>query len=130
MPRTFGDSVIHSSHFDYAVKFDCPLPCVSESPPNEIDTEIGKVIAQRLVEDGATLQIGVGNIPDAVLSSLSHHKDLGVHSEMLSDGMVDLVEKGSITNRQKSEHRGRLIGSLAVGSKKLYDFMHNNPSIG
>ncbi|XP_043275809.1 4-hydroxybutyrate coenzyme A transferase-like isoform X2 [Venturia canescens] len=129
MPRTFGESVIHSSHFDYAVKFDCPLPCVSESPLNEIEAEIGKIIAQRLVEDGATLQIGVGNIPDAVLCSLSNHKDLGIHSEMLSDGMVDLVEKGSITNRRKSRHRGRFVCSLAVGSKKLYDFMHVNPSI-
>ena len=130
MPRSFGDSIIHSSHFDYAVKFNCPLPCVTDAMPNEIEVEIGKTIAQRLVEDGATLQIGAGNIPDALMCSLANHKDLGIHSEMLSDGIVDLVEIGAVTNRQKSRHRGRIVSSLAVGSKKLYDFIHNNPSIG
>lgn len=130
MPRSFGDSVIHSSHIDYAVKFNCPLPCVTGQPLNEIEIEIGKIVAQRLVEDGATLQLGLGNIPDAILSSLANHKNLGVHTEIISDEMVELVKNGNITNKYKPRHRGRIVASLAIGTKKLYDFIHNNPALG
>lgn len=130
MPRSFGDSVIHSSHIDYAVKFNCPLPCVSGLPLNELEMEIGKIVAQRLVEDRATIQLSLGNIPDAILGSLNNHKDLGVHSEMLSEGMVELVKQGVITNKFKNRHRGRIVASLAIGTKKLYDFIHNNPALG
>lgn len=130
MPRTFGDTVIHSSHFDWAVRYDCPLSCVICPPPNELETEIGKIIAQRLIEDGATLQLGIGNIPDAVLCALVNHKDLGIHSEILCDAMVDLVEHGNITNKCKIKHRGRMIGSFGIGTKRLYDFLHNNPFVG
>ncbi|XP_051162942.1 4-hydroxybutyrate coenzyme A transferase-like [Leptopilina boulardi] len=130
MPRSFGDSVIHSSHIDWAVKHDCPLPCVHPGePPNEIEIEIGKKIAQVLIEDGSTIQMGIGNIPEAVSCHLSYHKDLGIHSEILGDGMVDLVEKGAITNQLKTKHRGRMIGSFAIGTKKVYDFIHNNPFV-
>ncbi|XP_014485132.1 PREDICTED: 4-hydroxybutyrate coenzyme A transferase-like [Dinoponera quadriceps] len=129
MPRTHGDTVIHSSHFDLAVKYDCPLPSVASTQPNELEYEIGKLIAQRLIDDGATLQLGIGKIPDAVLHALSYHKDLGVHSEVLGDAMVDLVEEGVITNRNKKKHRGRMVGSMAVGTKKLYDFLHANPFV-
>ncbi|RLU20952.1 hypothetical protein DMN91_007567 [Ooceraea biroi] len=129
MPRSFGDTVIHSSHFDWAVRYDCPLPSVACTPPNDLEQEIGKIIAQRLIEDGATLQLGIGNIPDAVLCALVNHKDLGIHSDVLCDAMVDLVERGNITNRCKIKHRGRMIGSMAIGTKRLYDFLHNNPFV-
>lgn len=130
MPRSFGDSVIHSSHIDWAVKYDCPLPCVYAGPPNELEVEIGKKIASYLVEDGATIQMGIGNIPEAVMCNLHTHSNLGVHSEILSDGMVDLVEKSVVTNKMKTKHKGRIIGSFAIGTKKLYDFIHNNPFVG
>ncbi|KAL2730852.1 4-hydroxybutyrate coenzyme A transferase-like [Vespula squamosa] len=129
MPRSFGDTVIHSSHIDWAVKYDCPLPCVASTQPNDIELEIGKFIATRLVEDGATLQLGIGNIPDAVLCALVNHKDLGIHSEIIGDTIVDLVERGIITNKNKIKHRGRLVGSLGIGTKRLYDFLHNNPFV-
>ncbi|XP_003699616.1 succinyl-CoA:acetate/propanoyl-CoA:succinate CoA transferase [Megachile rotundata] len=129
MPRSFGESVIHSSHIDWAVKYNCPLPCVASTEPNEIEQEIGKLIATRLVEDGATLQLGIGNIPDAVLCNLGNHKDLGVHSEILGDTMVDLAERGNISNRMKTKHRGRMVSSLAIGTKRVYDFLHNNPFV-
>lgn len=130
MPRSFGDSVIHTSHIDWAVKYNCPLPCVASTPPNEIEQEIGKIIATRLVTDGATLQLGIGNIPDAVLCSLGNHKDLGVHTEIFGDTMVDLAERGNISNRMKIKHRGRMVASLAIGTKRVYDFLHNNPFVG
>lgn len=130
MPRSFGDTLVHSSHFDWAVRYDCPLPSIACPPPNSLEHEIGKIIAQRLIEDGATLQLGIGCIPDAVLSALVHHKDLGVHSEIICDAMVDLVHQGNITNKCKTKHRGRIVSSFAIGTKKLYDFLHNNPIIG
>ncbi|XP_018044333.1 PREDICTED: 4-hydroxybutyrate coenzyme A transferase-like [Atta colombica] len=129
MPRTYGDTVIHSSHFDWAVRCDCPLPCVICPAPNDIEQEIGKIIAQKLIENGATLQPGIGCIPNAVLYALTHHKDLGLHSENISDAVVDLVQQGVITNTCKTKHRGRIVTSFAIGSKKLYDFLHNNPVI-
>lgn len=130
MPRSYGDTLVHSSHFDWAVRYDCPLPCITCPPPNGLEQEIGKIIAQRLIEDGATLQLGIGCIPDAVLSGLVHHKDLGIHSEIICDAMVDLVHHGNITNKCKTKHRGRIVSSFAIGTKKLYDFLHSNPVIG
>lgn len=130
MPRSLGDTVVHFSHIDWAVKYNCPLPCVASTPPNEIEQEIGKIIAQRLIEDGATLQLGIGNIPDAVLCALSSHKDLGVHTEIIGDTMVDLAERGNISNRFKIKHKGRMVGSFAIGTKRVYDFLHNNPFVG
>jgi len=130
MPRSLGDTVIHSSHFDWAVRHDCPLPAVPCITPNEIEQEIGKIIAQQLIEDGATLQVGVGNIPDAVLCALVNHKDLGIHSDILCDTMVDLVEHGSITNKLKLKHKGRMTATMAIGTKRLYDFLNNNPFVG
>lgn len=130
MPRTFGDAIIHESHLDFAVEHHQPLPVHPVKPPSKAEQQIGKFIAENLVVDGATLQMGIGSIPDAVLSLLHNHKDLGIHSEMFSDGVVDLVNKGCITNNQKTMHRGRIVGSFCVGSEKLYDFMHNNPFIG
>ncbi|XP_011871694.1 PREDICTED: uncharacterized protein LOC105564140 isoform X1 [Vollenhovia emeryi] len=129
MPRTFGDALIHESHLDFAVEHHQPLPVHPVKAPSKAEQLIGKHIAENLVVDGATLQLGIGSIPDAVLSLLGNHKDLGIHSEMFSDGVVDLVNKGCITNNQKTMHRGRIVGSFCVGSEKLYDFMDNNPFI-
>uniref|UniRef100_T1GH60 Uncharacterized protein n=1 Tax=Megaselia scalaris TaxID=36166 RepID=T1GH60_MEGSC len=129
MPRTFGDSIIHSSHFDYAIEIDSPMPSHGGKPPNEIETKIGQLIAENLIEDGATLQMGIGNIPDAVLTALHDHKNLGIHSEMFANGVVDLVEKGCVTNSEKTFHKGRIVGSFFIGDQKLYDFVNNNPFI-
>lgn len=130
LPRTFGDAIIHKSHIDYAVMADKHLPSHGGAPPSKEEQQIGKNIAENLVEDGATLQLGIGSIPDAVLSSLKNHKDLGIHSEMFADGVVDLFNEGCITNAKKSMHTGRIVGSFCVGTNKLYEFMDDNPFIG
>ncbi|KAF7271656.1 hypothetical protein GWI33_015505 [Rhynchophorus ferrugineus] len=129
LPRTFGDGIIHISHIDYAVKVDTPLPAHGGKPPSEVETLIGKNIAENLVEDGATLQMGIGSIPDAVLSALTNHKDLGIHSEMFAGGVIDLVNRGCITNNRKKIHKGRIVGSFLIGTQALYDFVDNNPFI-
>lgn len=130
MPRTFGDAIIHQSHFDYVVNIDTPLPQHGGKGSSEVETKIGQLIAENLVDDGATLQMGIGNIPDAVLSALHNHKDLGIHSEMFADGVVDLVKNGCVTNNKKIIHKGRIVGSFLIGTQKLYDFVDNNPFIG
>lgn len=129
MPRTFGDGTIHQSHFDAAVHVNDPLPDHPNRKMTPQEEAIGKWIAENLVDDGATLQMGIGNIPDAVLAKLHNHKDLGIHSEMFASGVVDLVAKGCVTNNMKKIHRGRIVGSFLVGSKQLYDFVDNNPFI-
>ncbi|CAL7937987.1 unnamed protein product [Xylocopa violacea] len=129
MPRTFGDALIHASHLDFAVEHHVPLPVHPVKAPSKEEQQIGKYIAENLVVDGATMQMGIGSIPDAVLSLLGNHKNLGIHSEMFSDGVVELVKKGCITNNCKTRHRGRIVGSFCTGSEKLYEFMHNNPFI-
>lgn len=129
LPRTFGDGIIHISHIDYAVKVDTPLPTHGGKPPTEIEAKIGKNIAENLVDDGATLQMGIGSIPDAVLAGLTNHKDLGIHSEMFAGGVIDLVNRGCVTNSRKSIHRGRIVGSFLIGTQDLYDFVDNNPFI-
>lgn len=129
MPRTFGDAIIHEGHFDYAVNVDTPLSTHPNRKMSPQEEAIGKWIAENLVEDGATLQMGIGNIPDAVLAQLHNHKDLGIHSEMFAGGVVDLVKKGCVTNDKKVIHRGRIVGSFLVGTKELYDFVDNNPFI-
>lgn len=129
MPRTFGDAIIHVSHIDYAVNDDTQLPDHGRRPPTPEETNIGRLIGENLVEDGATLQMGIGSIPDAVLSALKGHKDLGIHSEMFSVGIIDLVRRGCVTNNKKKMHRGRIVGSFLVGDRDLYDFVDNNPFI-
>lgn len=129
MPRTFGDSIIHQSHFDFAAHIDEPLPSHGGRGQTAQETKIGELIAENLVDDGATLQMGIGNIPDAVLNALHNHKDLGIHSEMFADGVVDLVKNGCVTNAKKTIHKGRIVGSFLIGTKKLYDFVDNNPFI-
>lgn len=128
MPRTHGDGLIHISHIDSAVVVDDPLP---EFPPGEItesEAAIGRYCAE-LIEDGATLQMGIGAIPNAVLAALTSHRDLGVHTEMFSDGAVDLIEKGVITNEKKRVHPGKMVSAFAMGTRRLYDFIDDNPQV-
>lgn len=129
MPRTFGDALVHKSHIDYAICHDNPLPTHGGGEPTKEEKAIGKNIADNLVDNGATLQLGIGSIPDATLNLLKNHKDLGIHSEMFADGVVDLFNAGCITNSKKTIHTGRIVGSFCVGTNKLYDFMDNNPFI-
>ncbi|MCS7027666.1 MAG: 4-hydroxybutyrate CoA-transferase [Bacteroidia bacterium] len=128
MPRTFGDGVIHHSRIHFGVEVNEPLITHQPAEPNEIEQKIGEHIAN-LVEDGATLQMGIGAIPNAVLKSLIHHKGLGVHTEMFSDGIIDLVERGVITGEHKVTHRNKIVAGFALGSQRLLDFIHDNPSI-
>jgi acyl-CoA hydrolase len=129
MPRTLGDGIVHVGEFDAMV--DGPQELV-ELPPDtssEIAMRIGTNCAQ-LVENGATIQMGIGSIPNAVLASLASHKELGVHTEMFSDGLIPLIETGVITNQHKRKHRGRTVTAFVMGSRKLYDFVDDNPSVG
>ncbi|KAJ8709590.1 hypothetical protein PYW08_009594 [Mythimna loreyi] len=130
MPRTFGDAIIHESHIDMAVEENMPLSEHGAAPGlGAAEEQIGKLIGQNLVEDGATLQMGIGNIPDAVLTCLKDHKDLGIHSEMFSIGVIELVKRGCITNSRKKLNRGRMVGSFLIGNKELYNYVHDNPFI-
>ncbi|MGE4549604.1 MAG: acetyl-CoA hydrolase/transferase family protein [Intestinibacillus sp.] len=128
MPRTMGDSFIHVSQITYAVEASTPLPELGGGTIGEVEEAIGRNCAS-LIEDGSTLQLGIGSIPDAVLKFLDDKKDLGIHSEMFSDGVVDLYEKGVITGAQKSHNKGKMVAAFLMGSKKLYDFVDNNPDV-
>jgi len=129
MPRTHGDGLIHISKIDTFVEVDEPLPEVSyQNKMNETTLTIGRYCAE-LIEDRSALQMGIGSIPDAVLSCLGNHKDLGIHTEMFSDGVIPLVEKGVITNRYKKKHREKIVTGFAIGSRKLYDFIDDNPQV-
>ncbi|WKZ80722.1 MAG: acetyl-CoA hydrolase/transferase C-terminal domain-containing protein [Fimbriimonadaceae bacterium] len=128
MPRTHGDGLIHLSNLNAVVESDEPLPEHNPGTPGQVAEAIGRHCAE-LIEDGATLQMGIGDIPDAVLASLTSHKDLGVHSEMFSDGVVDLVERGVVTGRMKRVHPGKLTASFVLGSRRLYDFVDDNPQV-
>lgn len=128
MPRTHGDGFVHVDRIDFAVEVDYPLP---EMPPPEltnVERSIGRYCAD-LVDDGATLQMGIGAIPDAVLAALADHKDLGIHTEMFSDGVIDLVKRGVVTGRKKRVHPGKLVGSFLMGTRRLYDFVDDNPQV-
>jgi acyl-CoA hydrolase len=127
MPRTHGDGFIHMSEFDAAVACHDTLPQVRYSDKvTAAEETIGKLIAG-LIEDRSTLQMGIGGIPDAVLRSLGHCKDLGIHTEMFSDGVIDLIEKGVITNAYKKKHPGKVVTSFAIGTDRLYQFIDDNP---
>ncbi len=128
MPRTLGDGIIKAEFFDAMVYHEQELPEVTNPPLSEIAMRIGQNCAE-LVENGATLQMGIGAIPDAVLASLNNHKELGVHTEMFSDGLIPLVQSGVVTNEHKKKHRGRIVTSFVLGSRKLYDFVNDNPSV-
>jgi acyl-CoA hydrolase len=127
MPRTHGDGIIHKSNFEAMVDVCEELPEVVTTA-----TEIAGRIAGHcasLVEDGATLQIGIGAIPDAVLSCLSTHRALGIHTEMFSDGLIPLIERGVVTNEHKQKHREKTVASFVLGSRRLYDFIDDNPAV-
>lgn len=128
MPRTLGRSFVHVSRLTHIVETDRPLPEHVSPVPSNVERNIGKYVAS-LVEDGATLQVGIGGIPDATLAFLYDKKDLGIHSEMFSDGVVDLVEAGVVTNDMKTILPGKIAVSFVFGTKRLYDFVDNNPSV-
>lgn len=128
MPRTLGDSFIHIDQIDRAVEVNQPPDDIPSSPPSDVELRIGAFVAS-LIEDGATLQMGIGSIPNAVLAALSNHRGLGVHSEMFSDGVVELVERGVITGEHNSLHPGKLLSSFVMGSGKLYNFVDDNPMV-
>ncbi len=125
MPRTTGNTVVPFSSVDAFVCSDRPLVTHEPTPETEIEARIGDSVAD-LVQDGSTLQMGIGAIPDAVLRRLGNKHDLGVHSEMFSDGVIDLYENGVITNREKNVHRGRIVTSFVSGSQRLADFVDDN----
>lgn len=128
LPRTYGDSYIHVSKIDYFVEASTPMPLLTSGTIGEVEKAIGEDCAS-LIEDGSTLQLGIGSIPDAVLKSLENKKDLGIHSEMIADGVIDLYEKGVITGAQKSIHKGKIVVAFLMGSQRLYDFVNNNPDV-
>lgn len=128
MPRTHGDSFIHISKFHAAVEVNDPLENHEKKELSETEKKIG-IYCAGLIEDGSTLQMGIGAIPDAVLAALGNHQKLGVHTEMFSDGIIELVEKGVITGENKKVYPGKIVSGFAVGSKRLYEFMDDNPLI-
>ena len=128
MPWVCGDSLIHISRLRHIVEVDYPLPEAPQGGSTERHMQIGQNIAE-MVPDGATLQTGLGSIPDAVLKQLTQHKDLGIHTELFSDGIIDLVERGVITCARKTFHPGKIMAGFFFGSQRLYNFGHNNPLI-
>jgi acyl-CoA hydrolase len=128
MPRTFGDGILHIKEIDYLVEVDVPIHAHDVAPFTVEEEKIGKYIAS-LIEDKSTLQMGIGSIPNAALSQLGNHKDLGLHTEMFSDGVIDLIEKNVINCNYKGTFRGRALATFLMGSKRLYDFVNDNPFI-
>jgi len=128
MPRTLGDCFIHVSKFDAVVEADRPLCELPPSRSDPVHEEIGRHVAA-LIEDGSTLQMGIGGIPDAVLRYLGDKHDLGVHTEMFSDGVMELIEAGVINNERKTLHPGKVVASFLMGSQALYEYVDNNPIV-
>ncbi|MCG6169936.1 4-hydroxybutyrate CoA-transferase [Leptospira sp. FAT2] len=128
MPRTHGDGIIHVDRIHSLVEGHQTLYEHVSETPSEVELSIGKNVAS-LVEDGATLQMGIGAIPNAVLTCLTSHKDLGIHTEMFSDGVMELVQKGIITGIHKKKHPGKIVSGFVMGTRKLYDFIDDNPEV-
>ncbi len=128
MPRTHGDGLLHISEITHAIEHSEQLYQFKPDDPSEQEMRIGRFVAD-LIENGSTLQMGIGNIPNAVLSALDNHKNLGVHTEMFSDGIIPLVEKGIINNSKKKLHPGKIVGGFVMGTQKLYDFVDDNPQV-
>ena len=126
MPRTLGDSFIHVSRVHKVIECSEPLYTLEESTPTDLENRIARHIAS-LIEDGATLQLGIGGIPDAVLSLLDGVQHLGIHTEMVSDGIVRAIDPGIVTNQKKTIHPGKVICTFVLGSRGLYDYVDNNP---
>ena len=127
-PRCHGNCQIHISQVTHIVECPNPIPELPSAPLTDIDKTIGAYVAD-LIEDGSTLQIGFGGVPNAVCKALENKKDLGIHTEMVTEGIMELVECGAVTNAKKNWNRGKLIGTFAWGSKRLYEFMDNNPMV-
>lgn len=128
MPRVHGDGFVHISQLDAYIEVDEALPESARRSPSSIDEVIGRHVAS-LIEDGSCLQVGIGSIPDSVLAQLSQHKNLGVHSEMWSDGVLSLIQSGAITNSEKSVHPGKTVSAFVMGTKRVYDYINDNPSV-
>ena len=128
MPRTHGNNVLPFERIHAFIATDRPLAEHQPEPESSVEGRIGELVAG-LVDDGSTLQMGIGGIPDAVLSRLHHKRDLGIHTEMFSDRVVDLVEAGVVTNRVKTVGQGRLVTSFVTGTRRLFDFVHDNPLV-
>jgi acyl-CoA hydrolase len=128
MPRVLGDGLIHISEVDHYVEVNGPIFECKYGPLSETAKKVGLNVAS-LVEDGATLQVGIGTIPDAVLAALSGHRHLGLHSEMWSDGALALIQSGAIDNSRKVVHPGKSVSGFVMGSRALYDYIHDNPSV-
>jgi acyl-CoA hydrolase len=128
MPRTIGDALVDVRDIDMFVEIDEPLPEKAMPELSAIDLAIGRNIAE-LIDDGATLQMGIGTIPNAVLNSLANHKHLGIHTEMFSDGLIDLVESGVVTGERKIKHPGKIVSGFVMGTRRLYDFIDDNPQV-
>ena len=133
MPRIHGDGFIHIEDIDFVVPYDEPILEYNPAPENdetylEVASKIGNYVS-RLIQDGDTIQVGYGSIPDAVMANLVEEKHLGVHTELISDGLVDLIRKGVVDNSQKTYNRGKTVASFCMGSKRTYEFIHDNPSI-
>lgn len=127
-PRTFGDNEVHLSQVDYLIEVDYKPPVIPDAIPNELDKKIGAYVAE-FINDGDCIQLGIGGIPNAVAQSLVDKKDLGVHTEMMTTGMMTLAKKGVITGAKKNLHRGKMVCTFAMGTQELYDFIDDNPSI-
>lgn len=128
MPRTYGRNQIHASQVDGYVEASYPLLPVEPAEPSETDRRIGGFVAER-VRNGSTIQAGIGAIPNAVLAHLADHRDLGVHTELISDGLIDLIESGVVNGVRKANNRLKVIGTFALGTQRLYDFVHDNPTL-
>jgi acetyl-CoA hydrolase len=128
MPRTLGDSFIHVSKLTHIVPVSYPVPQHRMGEITDVEKEIGSYCAT-LIEDGSTIQMGIGGIPNAVLTFLETKKDLGIHTELFSDGVIDLVERGIINNERKTLHPGKIVAGFMLGTQRLYDFVHDNPII-
>lgn len=128
VPRAWGDAIIRLSDIDIFCEDDTPLIEAHPATLTEQDIAIGKNVAS-LIEDGATLQMGIGAIPNAVLSQLGNHKNLGIHTEMFADGVLPLYEKGVVNNMNKKFDKGKIVSTFLMGSKKVYDFIDDNPGV-
>ncbi len=128
LPWTLGDTQVHISDVDFVVENNAPLIELPYIEPGEVEEKIGENVSE-LIEDGSTIQLGIGGIPNAITEHLIDKKDLGVHTEMFTDGMVDLFKKGVITNKKKTLWKGKMVGTFALGTQKLYDFIDKNLAV-
>lgn len=128
LPFTYGDTLVHISDVDFVVENHVALVELPSTPPSEVEQQIGGYIAE-LIEDGSTIQLGIGGIPNAITAFIMERKDLGIHTEMVVDGMVDLINAGVVTNKKKTLHPGKTIGAFALGTKKLYDYLDHNKDV-